>query len=92
MRPLGPHGESRCLLSLLANDVTIEMIGYADGGFGIVNNGAEGGYWPASEHIECVAAFQSLGNMIDAEHCIIFSREMINAVDASIRRAKANSN
>jgi hypothetical protein len=79
MQPIYPHGESRRLLSLLSDDSTIELVGYADGAFGITRDGRSVGVWPASEELECVKAFHRLGEFREATPCLVVSRAAFQA-------------
>ena len=91
MQPLHPHGASKRLLSLLGDGITIDLIGYADGTFGIDRDGLSIGSWPASEECDCVKVFYELGEFGDASPCVVLSRAAYQAVTAAVV-ARANLN
>jgi hypothetical protein len=86
MQPVHPHGKSRRLLSLLTGDTTIELVGYADGAFGIIQDGLTVGDWPAAEELECIKEFHRLGEFHDKAPCLVVSRSAFHAASAALAR------
>jgi hypothetical protein len=92
MQPLLPHGVSRRLLSLLGDGISIDLLGYADGSFGIDRDGQTIGNWPAAEEEECVKVFYNLGELHTSEPCFLISRETFRVAQAAAIAAQANLN
>ena len=92
MPPLHPHGASKRLLSLLCNGTTIDLIGYADGTFGIDCDGLSIGNWQASEEVECIQVFYQVGEFREAKPCLVISRTKYRAMAAAAMVASAEVN
>jgi hypothetical protein len=91
MQLLHPYGESRRLLSWFGDDTSIELVTYADGSYGINQDGRAVGHWPASGEEECIVAFHRLGRLQSVKTCLVMSRAAFEvAVTAVAGRADLN--